>query len=69
MLRNSEVTIDGLQIILDFESGGCGTIGDYDGFELEYSVYAKERLRLSAQQESPNCYSYSGANSHKSCVD
>jgi len=38
----------------------------------DVQFYPEGRLGLSgvdAQQESPDCYSYGGTNSHKSCVD
>ena len=35
----------------------------------DVQLYPKEKLVLEAQQDSPDCYSYGGENSHKSCVD
>ena len=35
----------------------------------DVQLYPKERLGLGTQQGNPDRYSYSGANSHKSCVD
>jgi len=35
----------------------------------DIQLYPEERLGLGAQQGSPDCYSYRGANSHKSYVD
>jgi len=67
VLRNSEVTV-----IQGFEIESCGTIIDYDGFEFGCSVLPKRRLGLGGvgvQQETPDCYSYGGENSHKSCVN
>jgi len=34
-----------IAVILGFESGGCGTIGNYDGFELECSVVPQRKIR------------------------
>ena len=50
-----------------FKSGGCRTIGDYNGFELGCSIVP--RREIGAQQSSPDRYSYSGSNSHRSFVD
>jgi len=33
-----------IAVILGFESGGCGTIGDHDGFELGYSVVFRREI-------------------------
>ena len=60
-----------IAVILGLKIGGCGTIRDYDGFELGCSSLPESRLGLGgagAQQESSDCYSYSEANSHKFCV-
>jgi len=35
----------------------------------DVQLYPEGRLRLSAQQDSPDRYSYGGANFHKSCTD
>jgi len=35
----------------------------------DVQLYPEERLRLGAQQGSPDRYSYGGTNSHKSCMD
>ena len=35
----------------------------------EVQLYPEGRLGLGAQQDSPDLYSYGGANSHRSCVD
>ena len=35
----------------------------------DVQLYPEERFRLSAQQDSPDRYSYGGANTHRSCID
>jgi len=35
----------------------------------DVQFYPEERLKLGMKLESPDCYSYGGTNSHKSCVD
>jgi len=35
----------------------------------DVQLYPEERLGLGGQQDSPDRYSYGGANSHKFCVD
>jgi len=72
MLRNSEVTVGGLQL----SSGSRSEVVE----QLETSVvsssdvqfYPESRLGLGgvgAQQESPDRYFYGGVNSHKFFVD
>jgi len=36
---------------------------------LDVQLYLEERLRVGVQEDSPDRYSYDGANSHRSCVD
>ena len=33
-----------IAVILDFKSDGCGTIGDYDGFELRCSIVPQREI-------------------------
>jgi len=33
-----------IAVILGFKSGGCGIIGDYDGFKLEFLVIARREI-------------------------
>jgi len=33
-------------VVLGFKSGGCGTIGDYDGFELGCSVVPRIEIEI-----------------------
>jgi len=54
--------------IIGFKSDGCGTIIDYDDFELRCLVVPEGRFGL-GRQSNPNRYSYGGANSHRSYVD
>jgi len=69
MLRNSEDTVGGLQL----SSASKVTVVEKSETTMVLSsdiqLYSEERLGLGAQQEIPDCYSYGGANSHKSCVD
>ena len=69
MLRNSEDTVGGLQL----SAASKVTVVEKSEITMVLSsdiqLYSEERLGLGVQQESPNCYSYGGANSHKSCVD
>jgi len=69
MLQNSEVTVGGLQLssaseVVVVERSGSTMVSNSDVL-----LYPKERLGLHAQQDSPDRYSYDGANSHRSCVD
>ena len=55
-----------------FKIGGCGTIGDYDGFELRCLVLPRRHMGLGGpdtKQENQDHYSCIRANSHKFCVD
>ena len=58
-----------LVVILDLGSGSCGTIGDYDGFELGCLGVPRRKLGLGTQQGSPDRYSNGEAKSLKSCVN
>jgi len=69
MLQNSEVTVGRLQLssvskMKVVKQSETTTILNFD-----VQLYPKGRLGLDVQQESPDCYSYGEANSHKSCVD
>jgi len=58
--------------MLGFKIGAYGTIRDYDSFKLESFILPRRQIETRLRrrkQESPNHYSYVGANSHKFCVD
>jgi len=69
MLRNSEVTVGGLQL----SSASKATVVEQSETTMDSSsdvqLYPEGRLGLNAQQDSPDRYSYGGANSHISCID
>jgi len=69
MLRNSEVTVGGLQL----SSASKVVVVEQSETRMDSNsdvqLYPEERLGLGAQQGSLDRYSYGGANSHKFCVD
>ena len=69
MLRNLKVTVGELQL----SSASEAVIVEQSETTIDSSsdvqLYSEERLGLDAQQGSLDCYSYGGANSHRSCVD
>jgi len=72
MLRNSKVTVGGLQLSSASISEIVKQSETMTFSTSDIQSYLEGRLRLSgagAQQESPDRYSYSGANFHKSWVD
>ena len=69
MLWNLEVTVGGLQLSSASKAAFVDQSETTMGSSSDVQLYSEEKLRLVAQQENPDCYSYGGANSHKSCVD
>ena len=69
MLRNSEVTIGGLQL----SSASKMVIVEQSETTINSSshvqLYPEGRLGLGTQQDSPDRYFYGGADSHRSCID
>ena len=64
MLRNSEVTVGGLQLSSASKVMVVEQSEDTMDSSLDVQLYPRERLGLGAQQGSSERYSYSGANSH-----
>jgi len=70
ILRNSEVTVGGLQLSLASKATVVEQLKATMVSSSDVQLYPEERMGLGAQQGSPNRYSYDGAaNSHKFCVD
>jgi len=69
MLRNSEVTIGGLQLLSASRSKDVEQSKTSMALSSDVQFYLEGRLKLSAQQESPDRHSYDRVNSHKFCVD
>ena len=72
MLQNSEVTVGGLQL----SSASRSEVVEQSKITMvsnsDVQFYPQGKLGLgggSAQQGSPDHYSYGGANSHKSCMN
>ena len=68
MLRNSEVTVGGLQLSSTSKSVVVKQSETTMDSSSDVQLYPEGRLELDAQQDSSDCYSYGGVNSHKSCV-
>jgi len=72
MLRNLKVTVGELQLFSALRSEVVEQSEPRKVSSSDVQFYPEGRLRLGStgtKQESLDCYSYSGANSHKSCVD
>jgi len=72
MLRNSKVTVGGLHLSSASRSEVVEQLETMIVSSSDIQFYPECRLRLgntSAKQESPDGYSYGGANSHKFCMD
>ena len=69
MLQNSKVTVSGLQLSSTSEATVVEQSETTMDSNSDVQLYPKGRLGLGAQQGSLDCYSYSEANSHKSCGD
>jgi len=69
MLRNSEVTVGGLQLSSVLKAAFVEQSETTMVSSVDVQLYPEERLGLDMQQDSPDRYPYGGANSHKSCVD
>ena len=68
MLRNSEVTVGGLQIFSASKAAVVEQSKTTMDSSSDVQLYLDKRLKLVAQQGSSDRYSYSGTYSHKSCV-
>jgi len=69
MLQNLEVTVGGLQLSSASKEAVVEQSETTMVSSSNVQLYPEERLGLGMQQGSPDYYSYSGANSHRSCVD
>ena len=69
MLWNLEVTVGGLQFFSALKAVTVEQSETTMDSSSDVQLYPEGRLGLGVQQGSPDRYSYSGANSHKSCVD
>jgi len=69
MSQNLIVTVGRLQLSSASEAAVMEQLETMMVSSLDVQLYPEERLRLGAQQESPDRYSYSGANCYGSCVD
>ena len=69
MLRNSEVTVGGLQLSSALKAVIVEQSDTTMDSSSDVQLYPKGRLGLGAQQGSPDRYSYGGVNSHRSSVD
>jgi len=69
MLRTLKVTVGGLQLSSASEVVVVEQSETTMNSSSDVQLYSEERLGLGVQQGSSDRYSYSGVNSHKSCVD
>jgi len=69
MLRNSKVTVGGLQLSSASRSEVVEQSETMMVSSSDVQFYPDGRLGLGSVSASPDRYSYSGANSHKSCMD
>jgi len=69
MLRNSKVTVGGLQLSSASKAAVVEQSETTMVSSSDVQLCPKGRLRLGAQQGSPDRCSYGGANSYRSCVD
>jgi len=69
MLRNSEVTVGGLQLSSISEAVVMEQSEIMVDWSSDVQFYLEERLGLDVQWVSPDRYSYGGANSYRSCID
>ena len=68
-IANLEVTVGGLQLSSASKAVVVEQLETTMDSGSDVQLYPKGRLGLGAQQGSPDRYSYSGANSHRSYVD
>ena len=69
MLRNSKVTVDGLQLSSASKVVVVEQSETMMDSNSDVQLYPEERLGLGMQQGSPDRYSYGRVNSHRSYVD
>jgi len=69
MLQNLKVTVGELQLSSASEAAVVKQSETTMISSSDIQLYSEERLRLSAQQGSPDRYSYNRANSHRSSID
>jgi len=69
LLQNSKITVGGLQL----SSASKAAVVEQSETTMisssDVQLYPEERLRLGAQQDSLDCYSYGRVNSHRSYAD
>ena len=69
ILRNFEVIVGGLQLSSASKAVIVEQLETMMDLSSDVQLYPEGRLRLGAQQGSPDRYSYGEVNSHRSCVD
>ena len=69
MLRNSEVTVDRLQLSLASRSEVVEQSETMMVSSSDVHFYPQKKIRTRRRTTNPDCYSYGGTNSHKSSVD